>query len=85
MEGALAEAEAALEQAQRGLAAKKAALEREAEEGLTASAELASLTPGLDALVRRLADEDFAREVAGVAGGVAGPAGAVGVRPCRTR
>ena len=62
MEGALAEAEAALEQAQRSLAAKKAALEREAEEGLAASAELASLTPGLDALVRRMADEDFARE-----------------------
>ena len=62
MEAALAEAEAALEQAQRNLAAKKAALEREVEEGLAASAELASLTPGLDALVRRLADEDFARE-----------------------
>ena len=62
MEAALAEAEAALEQAQRNLAAKKAALEREVEEGLAASAELASLTPGLDALVRRMADEDFARE-----------------------
>ena len=62
MEGALAEAEAALEQAQRNLVAKKAALEREVEEGLAASAELASLTPGLDALVRRMADEDFARE-----------------------
>ena len=60
MEGALAEAEAALEQAQRNLAAKKAALEREVEEGVAASAELASLTPGLDALVRRMADEDFA-------------------------
>ena len=60
MEGALAEAEAVLEQAQRRLAAKKAALEREVEEGLVASAELSSLTPGLEALVRRLADEDFA-------------------------
>ena len=62
MEVALAEAEAALEQAQRDHAAKKAALEREVEEGLAASPELASLTPGLDALVRRMADEDFARE-----------------------
>ena len=40
MEAALAEADAALEQAQRNLAAKKAALEREVEEGLAASAEL---------------------------------------------
>ena len=62
MEAALVEAEAALEQAQRNLAAKKAALEREVEEGVAASEELASLTPGLEALVRRMADEDFARE-----------------------
>ena len=60
MEGALAEAEGALEQAQRSLAAKKAALEREMEEGVAASAELASVAPGLDALVGRMADEDFA-------------------------
>ena len=50
----------ALEQAQRSHAAKKAALEREVEEGVAASAELASLAPGLDALVGRMADEDFA-------------------------
>ncbi len=62
MEAALAEAEAALERAQRDHAAKKAALEREVEEGLAASAELASLAPGLDALARRMADEDFARD-----------------------
>ena len=60
MEAALAEAEAAMEQSQRYHASKQAALEREVEEGLAASAELSSLTPGLDALVRRLADEDFA-------------------------
>ena len=60
MEGALAEAEAALEQAQRDHAAKKAALEREVEEGLLHRRSLASLAPGLDALVRRMEDEDFA-------------------------
>ena len=60
MEVALAEAEAALEQAQRDHAAKKAALEREVEEGVAASAELASVAPVLDALGRRLEDEDFA-------------------------
>ena len=70
MKAALVEAEAALEQAQRNLAAKKAALEREVEEGLSASAELASLTPGLDALVRRMADEDFAREERGSLAGL---------------
>ena len=60
MEGALAEAEAALELAQRDHAAKKAALEREVAEGVAASSELASLAPGLDVLVGRMADEDFA-------------------------
>ena len=85
MEGALAEAEAALEQAQRNLAAKKAALEREVEEGVAASAELASLTPGLDALSAPLGGRGLCARGAGVAGGLAGAAGAVGVRPCRTR
>ena len=61
MEAALAEAEAALEQAQRSHVARVAELRREAAEGAVAEGELESASHELEALTRRIEGQDFAQ------------------------
>ena len=61
LEAGLANAEAALHDAQRGHAARLAELRRETEEGEAAEGELASVERELEALTGRLEREDFAQ------------------------